>query len=196
MPETETQSASSWWRTTPPSPTWSPTTCAAPATRSLQEHNGRAGLQTALTQRRRSRAHGPHAAGIGRDGGQQRDRPAQARTSRSSCSPPAASARRCLEGFESGADDYITKPFDIEVLLARIQARLRRAPAGVAVRWCRRRRDHQHGRPGARPRHARHPHQPRRGAPEPKGARPARASPLSTRTPLPPRGDRGTSVAP
>jgi two-component system alkaline phosphatase synthesis response regulator PhoP len=38
-----------------------------------------------------------------------------------------------LEGFESGADDYITKPFDIEVLLARIQARLRRTPAGITV---------------------------------------------------------------
>lgn len=38
-----------------------------------------------------------------------------------------------LEGFESGADDYITKPFDIEVLLARIQARLRRVPAGIPV---------------------------------------------------------------
>ena len=38
-----------------------------------------------------------------------------------------------LEGFESGADDYITKPFDLDVLLARIQARLRRAPTGIAL---------------------------------------------------------------
>jgi DNA-binding response OmpR family regulator len=38
-----------------------------------------------------------------------------------------------LEGFESGADDYITKPFDIEVLLARIQARLRRSSTGIPV---------------------------------------------------------------
>ncbi len=32
-----------------------------------------------------------------------------------------------LEGFEAGADDYVTKPFDMDVLLARIQARLRDA---------------------------------------------------------------------
>jgi DNA-binding response OmpR family regulator len=38
-----------------------------------------------------------------------------------------------LEGFELGADDYIVKPFDIEVLLARIQARLRRVPTGISV---------------------------------------------------------------
>jgi two-component system, OmpR family, alkaline phosphatase synthesis response regulator PhoP len=30
-----------------------------------------------------------------------------------------------LKGFGAGADDYVTKPFDMDVLLARIQARLR-----------------------------------------------------------------------
>jgi two-component system alkaline phosphatase synthesis response regulator PhoP len=38
-----------------------------------------------------------------------------------------------LEGFELGADDYIVKPFDLDVLLARIQARLRRVPTGIPV---------------------------------------------------------------
>lgn len=31
-----------------------------------------------------------------------------------------------LEGFQAGADDYVTKPFDLDVLLARIEARLRK----------------------------------------------------------------------
>jgi DNA-binding response OmpR family regulator len=30
-----------------------------------------------------------------------------------------------LKGFQAGADDYVTKPFDLDVLLARIEARLR-----------------------------------------------------------------------
>lgn len=35
-----------------------------------------------------------------------------------------------LQGFISGADDYVTKPFDMDVLFARISARLRGRPAG------------------------------------------------------------------
>ena len=38
-----------------------------------------------------------------------------------------------VSGLESGADDYITKPFAIEELLARIRAALRKQPAAPAV---------------------------------------------------------------
>ena len=42
-----------------------------------------------------------------------------------------------LMGFESGADDYVTKPFDIMVLKARVRALLRRAsltaPGGIGT---------------------------------------------------------------
>ena len=36
-------------------------------------------------------------------------------------------ARDVVSGFQSGADDYVIKPFDLEVLASRIQALLRRA---------------------------------------------------------------------
>lgn len=38
-----------------------------------------------------------------------------------------------IKGLDLGADDYVTKPFDIKVLLARVRATLRRAVADSAV---------------------------------------------------------------
>ncbi|HEY3356996.1 MAG TPA: response regulator transcription factor [Polyangia bacterium] len=38
-----------------------------------------------------------------------------------------------VEGLDSGADDYLTKPFAFEELLARVRALLRRGPAGDAI---------------------------------------------------------------
>ena len=41
-----------------------------------------------------------------------------------------------LVGFALGADDYVTKPFSIKVLLARISALFRRTGAGGSGRRC------------------------------------------------------------
>ena len=47
------------------------------------------------------------------------------------------SARHNVEGFDSGADDYVVKPFDPPVLQARIRALLRRAsrPLQTQLQW-------------------------------------------------------------
>jgi DNA-binding response OmpR family regulator len=98
----------------------------------LQERNGRAGLETALTR------------GVdlvlmdimlpGLDGMAASREIVRRKPSLPIIMLTARAERETmLEGFELGADDYIVKPFDIEVLLARIQARLRRLPAGIAV---------------------------------------------------------------
>lgn len=40
-----------------------------------------------------------------------------------------------VTGLESGADDYITKPFSLAILRARVNAQLRRGSAGVPSRY-------------------------------------------------------------
>jgi two-component system KDP operon response regulator KdpE len=41
--------------------------------------------------------------------------------------------RAKIEALDAGADDYVTKPFGIQELLARVRARLRRAPERTAA---------------------------------------------------------------
>ena len=47
--------------------------------------------------------------------------------SRSSCCPPAHTEHAKVDALDAGADDYVTKPFGMDELLARIRAALRRA---------------------------------------------------------------------
>jgi two-component system, OmpR family, response regulator len=41
-----------------------------------------------------------------------------------------------LSGFSAGGDDYVTKPFDIEEVVARVQALLRRSGTDAALEAC------------------------------------------------------------
>jgi DNA-binding response OmpR family regulator len=45
-----------------------------------------------------------------------------------------ASELEKVRALQAGADDYVTKPFGVQELLARIQALLRRSPTGTAIR--------------------------------------------------------------
>ncbi len=98
----------------------------------LQEHNGRAGLQTALASDVDLVLMDLMLPGLD---GMAASREIVRRKPRLPVIILTARSERetMLEGFESGADDYITKPFDLDLLLARIQARLRRTPVGVGV---------------------------------------------------------------
>lgn len=96
----------------------------------LQEHNGRAGLETALSHRVDLVLMDLMLPGL--DGITVSKEILRRKPGLPIIMVTARSERETvLEGFESGADDYITKPFDLDVLLARIAARLRRAPAAV-----------------------------------------------------------------
>lgn len=98
----------------------------------LQEHNGRTGLQTALSNDVDLVLMDLMLPGL--DGLAASKEIVRRKPQLPIIMLTARSERETvLEGFEIGADDYITKPFDLDVLLARIQARLRRAPVGIAV---------------------------------------------------------------
>ncbi|NLE11173.1 MAG: response regulator transcription factor [Actinobacteria bacterium] len=98
----------------------------------LQEHNGRSGLETALSSDVDLVLMDLMLPGLD---GMAASREIVRRKPHLPIIMLTARSERetVLEGFDSGADDYITKPFDLDVLLARIQARLRRAPVGIAV---------------------------------------------------------------
>lgn len=99
----------------------------------LQEHNGRAGLEAALSGNVDLVLMDLMLPGL--DGLAASREIVRRKPSLPIIMLTARSERETmLEGFESGADDYITKPFDLDLLLARIQARLRRAPAGISIR--------------------------------------------------------------
>jgi DNA-binding response OmpR family regulator len=98
----------------------------------LQEHSGRTGLEAALAQAVDLVLMDLMLPGL--DGLAASREIVRRKPSLPIIMLTARSERETiLEGFEIGADDYITKPFDLDVLLARIHARLRRAPAGIAM---------------------------------------------------------------
>jgi two-component system alkaline phosphatase synthesis response regulator PhoP len=96
----------------------------------IQEHNGRTGLEAALTRSVDLVLMDLMLPGL--DGMAASREIVRRKPSLPIIMLTARSERETvLEGFELGADDYIVKPFDLDVLLARIQARLRRAPSGI-----------------------------------------------------------------
>jgi DNA-binding response OmpR family regulator len=98
----------------------------------LQEHNGRAGLQTALTSSVDLVLMDLMLPGL--DGMAASREIIRHKPTLPIIILTARSERETMiEGFDTGADDYITKPFDLDLLLARIQARLRRIPTGIPV---------------------------------------------------------------
>jgi DNA-binding response OmpR family regulator len=96
--------------------------------RVLQEFNGRAGLETALAQNVDLVLMDLLLPGL--DGMSASREILRAKPKLPVIIVSALTEReKLLQGFAVGADDYVTKPFDLDLLLARIAASLRRAAA-------------------------------------------------------------------
>jgi two-component system, OmpR family, response regulator VicR len=92
----------------------------------IQEYNGRAGLRTALSQSVDLVLMDlmlPGLDGMSASRGILREKPHTPVIILTAL----LDRENLLEGFQAGAVDYVTKPFDIEVLLARVAASLRRS---------------------------------------------------------------------
>jgi two-component system, OmpR family, alkaline phosphatase synthesis response regulator PhoP len=97
--------------------------------RVIQEYNGRAGLDAALTQSVDLVLMDLMLPGL--DGMSATREIVRAKPWLPVIIVSALTERdTLLQGFGTGVDDYVTKPFDLEVLLARIAASLRRASNG------------------------------------------------------------------
>jgi DNA-binding response OmpR family regulator len=98
--------------------------------RILQEYSGRGGVQAALSQNVDLVLMDVMLPGL--DGMSASREIARKKPQVPIIIVSALSERdKLLEGFAVGVDDYVTKPFDIEVLLARIAASLRRVSTGI-----------------------------------------------------------------
>ena len=94
--------------------------------RVLQEHTGRSGVEAALSQSIDLVLMDVMLPGL--DGMSASREIARAKPGVPIIIVSALTDReKLLQGFAIGVDDYVTKPFDLEVLLARISASLRRA---------------------------------------------------------------------
>jgi DNA-binding response OmpR family regulator len=95
----------------------------------LQEYNGRAGVEAALSQSVDIVLMDLMLPGL--DGMSASREILRAKPGVPVIIVSALTEReKLLQGFAAGVDDYVTKPFDMEVLLARISASLRRAATG------------------------------------------------------------------
>ena len=109
---------------------------AAGGDRRRHRRGRRHGARAAGRQRLRRRGARPRLPGPSGDEIAARHRRAGQRHTRSSCSPPPDRLDDKASGFELGADDYLTKPFELRELVAAARALdRRRATAG---RRCRR----------------------------------------------------------